>query len=216
MSDLQNVEFVNADPRCACVLLLDTSGSMRGAPIDALNQGLRTLQTELQADELAARRVEVAIVTFGYNGVQVVQEFVTAGQFSAPTLQSGGDTPMGHAINVALDLVRARKETYRSNGVPYYQPWVFMITDGGPTDTWDSAAQRVKEEEAKKGLAFFAVGVAGANMPTLSQIAVRQPLLLDGLRFVDLFVWLSQSQRRVSGSKVGEQTALPPAGWTSV
>ena len=123
---------------------------------------------------------------------------------------------MGQAINTALDLVRSRKETYRSNGVAYYRPWVFMITDGAPTDEWQSAARRVTEDEGKNGLSFFAVGVAGANMGTLSQIAVRQPLFLDGLKFVELFVWLSQSQRRVSGSKVGEQTALPPVGWTSV
>jgi uncharacterized protein YegL len=216
MSELLNVEFVNADPRCACMLLLDTSGSMGGAPIEALNLGLRTFQTELQNDELAARRVEVAIVTFGYNGVQQVQDFVTAGQFSAPTLSAGGNTPMGQAINTGLDLLHARKQIYKSNGVPYYRPWVFLITDGGPTDEWHAGANRVKQEEGNKALSFFAVGVAGANMQTLSQIAVRQPLMLDGLKFVELFVWLSQSQRRVSGSKVGEQTALPPVGWTSV
>jgi uncharacterized protein YegL len=170
----------------------------------------------LQQDELASRRVEVAIVTFGCGGVQVAQDFVTAGQFNAPTLQSGGNTPMGEAINTALDLLQRRKEQYKTNGVPYYRPWVFMITDGGPTDPWQVSAERVKREEEKKGLSFFAVGVAGANMSVLSQIAVRPPLTLDGLKFVELFIWLSQSQKRVSGSKVGEQTALPPVGWTSV
>jgi uncharacterized protein YegL len=53
-------------------------------------------------------------------------------------------------------------------------------------------------------------------MQRLAEIAVRPPLKLDGLKFVELFVWLSQSQKRVSASKVGEQTGLPPVGWTSV
>src|ERR1022692_2452903 len=61
-----NPEFAeNPDPRCACVLLLDTSGSMSGSPIDALNQGLQTFQSDIQEDALAKRRVEIAIVTFG-------------------------------------------------------------------------------------------------------------------------------------------------------
>jgi uncharacterized protein YegL len=67
------VEFAeNPEPRCACVLLLDTSGSMAGEKIDALNEGIRTFKEELQGDPLASRRVEVAIVTFD-SQVQVVQ-----------------------------------------------------------------------------------------------------------------------------------------------
>lgn len=216
MSELAEIEFINADPRCACVLLLDTSGSMNGEPIRLLNDGLRAFQAELQGDSLASRRVEIAVVSFGSGGVQTVQSFVTAGGFVAPDLQSGGDTPMGAAIHLALDLVKHRKSTYKSQGVLYYRPWVFMITDGGPTDEWQSAARRIKEDEAANAVSFFAVGVGGANMQRLSEIAVRTPMKLDGLKFVELFVWLSQSQKRVSASKVGEQTALPPVGWGSV
>ena len=211
------VEFAsNPDPRCPCVLLLDTSASMGGAPMAALNAGLLAFQTDLQQDSLAQRRVEVAVVTFGEGGVQVRQDFVTAGQFEAPALQAGGQTPMGAAITQALDMVGARKATYKANGVAYYRPWVFLITDGEPTDEWQAAASRVRAEEAANGLAFFAVGVAGANLPRLAQIAVRPPVQLAGLQFVELFVWLSRSQQRVSSAQVGEQTALPPFGWSAV
>src|SRR5690242_1423886 len=106
MNQFDEVEFSqNPDPRVPCILLLDTSWSMNGAPIDALNQGLQTFQTDINQDNLARRRVEVAIVTFGSGGVQVVQDFVTAGQFQAPLLKAGGVTPMGEAINCALDLL---------------------------------------------------------------------------------------------------------------
>jgi uncharacterized protein YegL len=216
MAQPLNVEFLNADPRCACVLLLDTSGSMVGAPIHALNEGLLAFQKSIQEDALASRRVEIAIVTFGSGGVQNVQDFVTGGDFSAPVLQAGGTTPMGEAIRNALEMVRQRKATYRENGVLYYQPWVVMISDGAPTDEWKTAAQAVRGEEAARGLSFFAIGVGGANMQTLSEISVRQPMKLDGLNFVELFVWISQSQKRVSANKVGEQTPLPAVNWAAV
>jgi uncharacterized protein YegL len=96
----ESVEFANnPDPRAPCVLLLDTSGSMAGRSISALNEGLQTLKRDLCADELASRRVEIAIITFGYGGVGVVQDFVPASSFNPPTLMAGGDTPMGEAIN---------------------------------------------------------------------------------------------------------------------
>ena len=88
--------------------------------------------------------------------------------------------------------------------------------DGGPTDgdAWRTAAQRVKTEVSAKGLEFFAVGVSGADMQVLSEITPRA-LVLDGLKFRELFVWLSQSQRRVSGSKVGEQVPMPKVSFGS-
>ncbi|KAB8314558.1 VWA domain-containing protein [Tolypothrix campylonemoides VB511288] len=214
------VEFAeNPEPRCPCVLLLDTSGSMQGMPIDSLNQGLQTFKEELTKNSLAARRVEVAIVTFDSH-VNVVQDFVTADQFSPPILTAQGLTTMGAGIHKALDLLQDRKAQYRNNGIAYYRPWVFMITDGEPQgefeDVVEQAARRLHADEASKRVAFFTVGVDSANMTRLSQIAVRTPLRLEGLNFVEMFVWLSASMSAVSHSKVDEQVALPPIGWGSV
>jgi uncharacterized protein YegL len=213
-----SVEFAtNPEPRCACVLLLDVSGSMSGRPIDALNDGLKAFAADLVTDPLASQRVEVAIVTFGGNNVTVEQEFVTASAFEPRRLTTSGGTPMGAAITKALAMVDERKQQYRDNGIVYYRPWVFMITDGEPTDAWQEAAAAVRAAEDANGLAFFAVGVEGANMTTLENIAVRKPLKLQGLKFVELFVWLSRSQRAVSTSKPGDQTALPTVdGWAVV
>lgn len=209
-------DFVsNPEPRCPCVLLLDVSGSMNGQPLAELNAGLQTFRDELAADALAMKRVEVAIVTFGPTKVEM--PFTGASTFFAPTLQAQGDTPMGGAIMQALDLVRDRKNDYRANGISYYRPWVFLITDGGPTDAWQGAAAAVKEGEASKQFAFFAIGVKGARMDVLQQISVREPLSLEGLKFRELFSWLSSSLRSVSRSTPGTDVPLaPPSGWASV
>src|SRR5690348_14209944 len=90
----------NPENRCPVVLVLDNSGSMGGAPIRSLNEGLQQFRDELFADSLAAKRVEVAIVTFG--PVTVVNDFTTVQHFYAPTLSTAGDTPMGAAVEKAV------------------------------------------------------------------------------------------------------------------
>jgi uncharacterized protein YegL len=208
----------NPEPRCPCILLLDTSGSMKGEPISQLNEGLVTFKDELSADALAQKRVEVALITFG--PVQVHSDFQTADLFKPPHLETTGDTPMGAAILQALAILDQRKQAYKSNGISYYRPWIFLITDGAPTDAWKEAAKKVHAGEEAKALSFFAVGVEGANFETLEQIAVRKPLKLKELRFRDLFIWLSNSLSAVSRSNVDEQVPLQnpttPEGWASV
>lgn len=213
---IADAEFAdNPEPRCPCVLLLDVSGSMNGQPIAELNAGLQDFRDELSADTLAMKRVEVALVTFG--PVRVEASFQSASSFYPPVLAAQGDTPMGAAIREGLDLLTQRKAEYRANGIAYYRPWVFLITDGAPTDEWHTAAAAVREGEASKNFAFFSIGVKGANMDTLRQISVREPLQLNGLRFRELFAWLSRSLSSVSRSTPGTEVALPaPTGWASV
>ena len=237
----------NPEPRCPCVLLVDVSGSMgevvRNSSkelgytiqqdgqtynavsggvtrIDLLNEGLRAYHTDLMSDPLAAQRVEVSVITFG-GSVQTVCPFATAHQFTPPTLTSSGDTPMGAAILQAIEAVAERKRLYKQNGLHYYRPWIFLITDGAPTDSVKEAAKKIREGHESKAFSFFtvAVEVEDANLDKLRHISVREVLQLKGYSFREMFVWLSQSQRSVSQSNPGQEDQVKltsPTGWGQI
>ncbi len=214
----------NPDPRCPVVLVLDASSSMAEilpgeteSALQALNSGLDTLITELNKDPLAKRRVEISVVSYGTE-VTPATPFSTVENLTLPTLVPSGTTNMGEALVVALDAITARKKEYKAAGVEYYRPWILNITDGLSTSSLDEAAKRIKEEEAAKKLAFFSVGVEGADFGKLKTLSdSREPLQLKGIKFAELFVWLSASQSAVSASTPGDGVDLPsPAGWASI
>lgn len=218
---LAQPEFaLNPEPRCPCVLVLDCSSSMDGSAIEQLEGGVRILDRNLKDDPVASVRVEVAVIEFG-GDVRSTADFVTADDFEPPRLVADGGTPMGEAIVRAVDALECRKTEYKASGVPYYRPWIFLITDGAPTDEWGEAARLVHAGEREGRFSFFAVGVEGADMNVLSRVAPpnRPPLKLRGLDFAGLFAWMSDSVRAVSCQRVnsGEQQALPPVdGWAQV
>jgi uncharacterized protein YegL len=211
-----NVEFVdNPQPRCPCVLVLDTSASMTGAPIRELQAGLEQYREELMRDSLARQRVEIALVTFG-GAVKVAHSFSTADGFEVPPLQPSGNTPMAAALAESVKLVERRKQEYKAAGLGYYRPWIFLITDGEPTDNaiWSAAVEELKRGTKAKSYILFAVGVEDANMEKLRELpALNGPQKLNGTRFTDLFLWLSQSQKSVSRSSPNDQISLPAPQW---
>ena len=198
----------NPDPRIACVLLLDTSASMGGEGMDMLNAALQDFVADVKNDRIALDRVELAIVTFG--PVRVVQPFAPLDGFVAPTLVAEGQTPLGEALHLALDMVQMRKEVYRNAGIPYYRPWMFLITDGTPTDTdeFEAAAQRAREIDNAKGIMLHIFGVQNANMQLLNTLGTRPAHRIRGFAFRELFLWLSSSIASVSKSNSGTWDAL--------
>ncbi|MCF6147715.1 MAG: VWA domain-containing protein [Candidatus Kuenenia sp.] len=222
------IEIANPhQPHCATVLLLDTSGSMsEGGKINALTNGLTIFKEDVSKDDLASKRVDISVITFG-GSVAVTHDFSSIEEFEPPVLSADGYTPMGDAILKAIELIEQRKQQYKNKGIDYYRPWIFMITDGEPTDMvpgdlkWNEVTRKVHDGENNKKFMFFAVAVETANTDLLRQIAPpnRPPIRLKEGKFKDLFTWLSKSQSKVSTSKMGEQVALEnpvAAGWGEI
>jgi uncharacterized protein YegL len=189
---------------------------MAGEAIAQLNAGLQQFIHEVNQDPTASARVEVAVVTFG--PVELVQPFVPIDQCNLGTLVANGSTPLGAAISTALDAVDARKQLYKQSGIPYYRPWVFVVSDGAPDrdDDWQTVAQRIKAEEQKNGVSFFAVGVDNADMAVLNQLSSRPALRLKGYSFAEMFLWLSGSMQSVSQATVGKKVTIAQPTWGQI
>lgn len=216
------IEFVeNPEPRCACVLLLDCSGSMAGENIRALNNGIKELKRQLENDDIASKRVEIAVVRFA-SSVDVINDFSTADDFNPVELEANGVTAMTDAIELAAKMLEERKKDYKQNGISYYRPWMFLITDGGPTDRegylleesdsrFRNAIKTLHNGVNGKQFTFFAVGVDDADMDVLSKLSPKNPpfKLKDG-RWSEMFEWLSSSMVSVSSSSMNaERVKLP-------
>ena len=217
MNDVINEFADNPDPRVACVLVLDTSSSMANAPINALNSGMALFEQAIKENELTRMRLEVAIVSFS-DKAHVVQDFISANDFKAPTLKASGYTAMGGGINKALSLLKNRRRLYRDNNINTFKPFFFLITDGYPTDSWERAASDLVNYEARTGTHVFPIGVQSADFDVLQQLTKkREPAKLNGLAFEKFFEWVSESMQNVSNSTPGEQTAMAPLnGWANI
>ena len=199
------------EPRFPVVLLLDTSSSMSGERINYLNAGIAAFKKEVEQEPKVAQHLDLAITTFNSNG-RTVQEFVPIHQFLLPQLSAEGETAMGKGIELALNEVESRKISYENNNIQYRKPWLFLIIGSPPTDDWQNAAQRIRQTVQANQLNFFVVAVQGADLISLRQVAPPHtpPVMLNGLRFRELFYWLANALKEVSSSQVGSGVKLPP------
>lgn len=210
----------NPNQRTPCVLILDTSGSMQtatsngGTRIGALNEGIKLLEQSLKEDSTALVRVQLAIVTAGgpQNEADLMMDWTDATHFQAFPLKADGSTPLGRAMRIGLQIVEQAKKNLNQSGISYTRPWMMVITDGEPTDTneeWAAAVRECREAEAARKVEIFTIGVEGANMSKVAEISSKPPLQLEGMKFRELFVWLSASLSAASRSRPGDKLELP-------
>ena len=209
-------EIVNVgEPHLPCVLLLDVSGSMEEREkIKKLNEAVRLFYETLKKDPLAMGRVEISLVTFGTN-VKVIAPFVPAENFKVPELSAYGMTAMNEAICFALDETDQRKRDYQAEHMKYFQPWIFLLTDGYPTDDnngdyLERAIREVKERTQQKKLNFIPMAIGDGDTSNLKRYTDGGVVLkATEQNFQDAFVWLSQSLTIGSNSHPGQDVVSP-------
>lgn len=202
----------NYEQKCLCVLCLDTSYSMQGAPIDSLNQALQDFADAIRTDGVAKNRIEISIITFD-SSVECIQEPALINEMQMPSLQVRGTTKLVDGMRLAINKVEERKQYYRNQGVPYYRPFIVLMTDGQPDRDQDvnGLSNEVAAAINNRKFSLFAVGTGGADMATLNKISSPTPALtLNGLNYPAFFDWLSNSLSEVSRSGSNEQVKFAP------
>jgi uncharacterized protein YegL len=115
------------------ILLLDTSGSMYGDKISSLNDAVRKMLGTFMKEESQASQFLVSIITFG-GTASLAYSPTPASELAYADLGADGGTPLGAAIDVAKSLIEDRERTPSRA----YRPLVVLVSDGIPTDSWES------------------------------------------------------------------------------
>lgn len=199
--------------RLPVYLVMDTSGSMSGEPIEAVRQGMKALVAELKGDPQALETAYLSVITFN-SSAQQVAPLADLLSFQEPTIDAGGSTAFGEALRVLQQCVdrEVAKTTATKKGD--WKPLIFLMTDGQPTDSWEREADNVKQKRLGNVIACAAGAGADENLlkrvtETVVKLNNLQPDTLKAF-----FKWVSSSIKTTSQSvaqvAAGAPTNLPP------
>lgn len=219
-ANVQGVDISNPAVRCPVVLLLDTSKSMAGQPINELEEALCQFISEVKDDVAAAASVELCIVTLDEKAT--IQLPFTSAMDLVPRklgLMARGGTFTGRALDRAAEVISTRRTEYAQNGISSYAPWVILMSDAKPGDNWEPAAQKLLAMTDKLRMQYIGIAIGDkANTQVLQKMLPPQPgpLKLPHVRFKEFFRWLSDSLSAVSCSCVSEQNVPQIKKWSDI
>jgi uncharacterized protein YegL len=220
------IDFGSTDVRRMPVyLMLDVSGSMSGAPIMAVEQGVQLLHNELLAQPQAVEMVHLSVITFGSSASQVIP-LTPITNFTPPPLSAGGATALGAALReLGRALDREIIPTTASKKGDY-KPLIFLLTDGEPTDSWEPELAALNSRREKKAGSIIALGCGDSvNTGVLRQITGSVLLMTDVTpdNLKAFFKWVSASVTTASksaaapaGGEGGATLPPPPSGFQVV
>ena len=196
------------------MLVVDGSLSMaQSGAIASLNEGLQMLARDLKADDDIADAVQIAILRMGdQDEVVELTGFVDGADFTPPTVTANGSTPLGKAVDRAMSMIEEQKQRYRDNGISYKRPWLWIMSDGEPTDDWKPVAQRARAAQEARRFTLWAIGVGkDAPLHALKAFTNGDRCFRIGDRdFKAMFEWMSASMSAGSRVAAGQQMSLPP------
>jgi len=173
-------------------LLLDTSGSMHGEPIEAVRNGMQTLVSALRQDPHALESAYLSVITFAETAAQVVP-LTELAQFQLPALTASGTTSMGAALTLLAERVQAEVAKTTADQKGDWKPIVFMMTDGAATDDLTAGIGAIKA--ARIGTLIACAAGPAANTAELQRItdSVVRLDTTDSITIRAFFKWVSAS-----------------------
>ncbi len=201
--------------RLPVYLLLDTSGSMHGEPIEAVKNGVQTLVAALRQDPYALETAYLSVITFDSAAKQVVP-LTELAAFQMPTIQAMGTTAMGHALELLANKAATEVQKTTEEVKGDWKPIVFIMTDGSPTDDISSGVAALRNQ--RFGMIVACAAGATANLDALQQITESVVSLdtADASTIAAFFKWVSASistgsqKIETAGDEVGGLQELPP------
>lgn len=153
--------------RLPVYLLLDTSGSMMGEPIEAVKVGMQTMVSTLRKEPYALETAYLSVITFESSANQLVP-LTEIAAFQAPSIAASGATALGEALALLADKIDSEVVRSTAEVKGDWKPLVFLMTDGLPTDDWLKGLNRLKR--AKTGMIVACAAGHGADTTILKQI----------------------------------------------
>ena len=202
--------------RLPVYLLLDTSGSMSGEPIEQVKNGLQMLVAGLRQDPYALETAYLAVITFDSNAQEIVP-LTELTAFQPPVLAARGSTSLGAALALVADSASKNVAKTSTKQKGDWRPMVFIMTDGEPTDDWQKGLARFNQE--KWGV-VVACAVDSADISVLNQISGAENVVKldtsDSGSINAFFKWVTASVSASSksveqaGKEVTGLGELPP------
>ncbi|WP_140919094.1 vWA domain-containing protein [Limnobaculum xujianqingii] len=201
--------------RLPIYLMLDTSGSMTGEPIEAVKNGVQTLLSTLRQDPYALETAYLSVITFDSSARQVIP-LTELLNFKSPDLVATGTTAFGEALSLLASSIENEVQKTTAEIKGDWRPLVFIMTDGAPTDDWRKGLADF--EKARTGVVVACAAGQHADTSVLQEVTevVLQLDTADSNSIKAFFKWVSASisvgsQKVDSGQKeVTGLDDLPP------
>lgn len=201
--------------RLPVYLMIDTSGSMSGEPIQQVKNGMQMLVSALRQDPQALETAYLSVITFDSVAKEAVP-LTDLPSFQIPTIDANGITSLGAALQLVADCAKRDVRKASATQKADWRPMVFLMTDGGPTDDFQKGLTRFKEE---KWGAVVACAVDKADTNILQQIAGEAVVRLDTsdsaalsafFKWVTASISTSSKSVQTTGKDVEGLNQLPP------